>query len=82
MQNKLENFCDQEQGDRSMRGRQMAEIDVEIDGNADGDDDGQLSSGEASVDKPMKQRARRRFLRLTSKRCVTNVDALLNNSIK
>ena len=66
MQNKLENFYDQEQGDRSMRGRRMAEIDVESD-DADGDDDGQLSSGEASVDKPMKRRARRRFSRMMSK---------------
>ena len=45
MQNKLENFCYQEQGDRSMRAKQMAEIDVESDDDADGDDDGQLSSG-------------------------------------
>ena len=45
MQNKLENFCDQEQGDRSMGGRRVAEIDVESDDDADGDDDGQLSSG-------------------------------------
>ena len=64
MQNKLENFCDQEQGDRSMGGRRVAEIDVESDDDADGDDDGQLSSGEAGVDKPMKRRARRQFSRI------------------
>ena len=44
MQNKLENICEQEQGDKSIRGRRMAEIGVEID-----DDDGQLNSGKARL---------------------------------